>query len=354
MAINYICRGFDKDYYKFNAVVVSVQQSEEGIIDPYNIDIQEREWKNDINKKLKQLIDFEFEFGKSEAVYSEEAKVYYIFVCARYWKSRKMDGKSYKEWLKNRHRICIESLLECIKKLDVQKILIQPLFFGYRDIKEQDEVYKLLEKIYLQNTELSNREIYVIVNNREIFYQRYLYLSKLNRNCIDIQKFKQKYIDEQMEESFSYINSLIRTAEIKTKYKEKSIAKQLVEDMNNSSWLFDEYIKKYPGTASELAKNANIDDSTISKIKSHTYKAKSKKVIIALAIALDLTVDDRKRFINSAGFSYPNDKHDHFIEQQLKKKRYTNVTTFNNDIVKEYPEFIIETRSTRGYKKPDK
>lgn len=351
MAIKYICRGFDKDYYKFNAIVVPVQQSEEGIIESYNIDIQEREWKNDINKKLKQLADFEFEFGKSEAVYSEETKAYYIFVCARYWKSRKMDGKSYKEWLQNRHRICIESLFECAKRLNVHKILIQPLFFCYREIKEQDEVYRLLEKIYSQDTELNNIEIYTIVNNRMFFTENYFRLSKLRRNCTNMQKFKQEYIDVQMEESLSYSSSLMRIAEIETKYNTKSPVKQLYEDMNNSSWFFDEYIRKYSGTASELARNANINDSTISKIKSHTYKAKSKNVIIALAIALDLNVDERKRFINSAGFSYPNDKHDCFIEQQLKKKRYTSVVTFNKDIIDEYPEFIIETRATKGYKK---
>ncbi len=349
MKINYICMGFDKKFYNFDAYVIPVQQSAEGIIKPYNIDILQ--WRGDIKKKLEQLANFEFEFGKSEAIYSEVTGVYYIFVCAMYWKSRKLDQKSYEEWLKNRYGICIESLFECIKKLNVQRILIQPLLFGYYDIKDQDEVYRLLEKLYLQNTKMSNRKIYAIVNNGKIYCERYYKLSDIRKMRTDPQKFKQDYINEQMEKSFSYSNILVRTAEIETVYSKKSVIEQLREDLNNSSWFFYEYINRYQGTATDLAENANIDKSTISTIKSHKYREKSRKVVISLAIALDLTVDDRKRFINSAGFSYPITEHDRFIEQQLRKKRYTSVTAFNKDIVDEYPNFVIGGRSSGGYKK---
>lgn len=352
MKINYICMGFDKDFYNFDAYVIPVQQLEEGITKPYNIDILK--WSGDINKKLKQLTDFEFKFGKSEAVYSEVTGVYYIFVCTKYWKSSKLNQKSYEEWLKNRYRICIESLFECVRKLNVQRILIQPLLFGYYDIKDQDEVYRLLEKLYLQNTGLSNRKIYAIVNNGKIFCQRYYKPSEFIRRNTDMQKFKQEYINTQMEKSLSYSNSLIRNAEIETVYNKKSVIEQFREDMSNSSWFFDEYIQKYPGTASKLAERAGIDPSTISTIKSHKYQMKSRNVIIALAIALDLTVEDRKRFINSAGFSYPITEHDHFIEQQLKKKRYNSVIAFNKDIMDEHPNFVIKMRSSNGYNKSDK
>ncbi len=57
---------------------------------------------------------------------------------------------------------------------------MQPLFFGYCDIKEQDEVYRLLEKLYLQNTKLSNRKIYIIMNNEKFLCPRYYKLSKLS------------------------------------------------------------------------------------------------------------------------------------------------------------------------------
>lgn len=159
---------------------------------------------------------------------------------------------------------------------------------------------------------------------------------------ITAEECKQIYVENQIEKSMSYTNSLIRRAEIETKYKPKTIVEQFHADMNNSSWFFDEYINRYSGTDAELARNANISPSTISKIKSHKYEAKSRNVVIALAIALDLAVDDRKRFINSAGFSYPMTERDHFIEQQLRKKRYTSVVSFNKDIIDEYPKFVFK------------
>lgn len=349
MPIKYICMGFDKDFYNFDAYVIPVKQSEKGITAPYNIDILN--WRYDIKEKLDQLTDFEFEPGKSEAVYSEAKGVYYIFVCAMHWKNRNMNQKSYEEWRENLYGICMESFLECVKKLKVQRILIQPLLLGYYSIKEQDEVYKLLEKLYLQNIALSNRKIYAIVNNGKIFCESYNKSYILSRKNTDIKKFKQEYIKAQMEKSLSYGNTLVRTAEIETVYNKKTLMQQFYEDMNNSSWFFYEYIQRYPGTATELAEKANIDKSTISTIKKNKYNGKSRNVVISLAIALELTVNDRKRFINSAGFSYPITEHDRFIEQQLRKKKYDRVTDFNNDISDEHPDFVIGGRSSGGYNK---
>lgn len=169
----------------------------------------------------------------------------------------------------------------------------------------------------------------------------------MEKGLITYEDCKSIFVEEQMKNSYSYTNSLIRIAEIETRYKPKTIAEQFREDINNNSCFFDEYINRYPGTYSELAENANIDSSTISKIRSHKYNSKTLKVVLSLAIALDLTVDDRKRFINSAGFIYPNDEHDYFIEQQLRKKRYNNVREFNEDIWNEHPDFLLGAKSSK-------
>ncbi|MCM1507383.1 MAG: helix-turn-helix transcriptional regulator [Ruminococcus flavefaciens] len=347
MKINYIVKEFDKDFYNFDAVVVPVQQSKSGITGPYYYD---KAWHDDTEQKLKQLKDFEFEFGKSEAVYSEVTGVYYIFVCARDW-SRKLDRKNNKEWLKTYHEICFNSIFECIKQLDVQSILIQPLLFGYNNINEEGEVYKLLEELYTQNAELSNKKIYAIVNDLIVVNRKHsLAIYNLKSNRITKEEFKKEMIAMQMEQNRSYLCELRKKAEIETVYPEKSKVQQAYSELRQSSYFFDEYLNRYQGTASELAENAGIDKSTLSKIKSHTYKAKSKNVIIALAIALDLTVKEREKFINSAGFSYPITEHDRFIEQQLRKKRYNKVVDFNKDIMDKYPDFAIEARSSGGYK----
>lgn len=345
MTINYIVKGFDKDFYNFDAVVIPVQQSKEGIIEPYYYD---KALYDDAEQKLKQLTDFEFEFGKSEAVYSEATGVYYIFVCARYWKSRELDKKSYEEWLKARHGICFKSVFECIKQLDVQSILIQPLLFGYTQISEEGEIYKLFNEIYIQNADSSNKKIYVIVNNLIIVNRKHAKaISKFNRDRISKEEFKEEMINIQMEQDCSYLYELIKKAEIETVFQEKPKVQQAYDELKKSSYFFDEYLNRYPGTAAELAEKADIDPSTLSKIKSHKYNSKTRKAVLSLAVALDLTVEDRKRFINSAGFNYPRTEQDRFIEQQLRKKRYTKVEDFNNDIWDEHPDFMLGRKSSK-------
>ncbi|MBD5159849.1 MAG: hypothetical protein HDT23_06380 [Ruminococcus sp.] len=174
-------------------------------------------------------------------------------------------------------------------------------------------------------------------------------LQKLKNGKITPEEYKRIFIERKIEKSRSYTTKLIRPAEIETRYSEKYKIQHLHDNLNNSSEFFYEYLGNYQGRDSELAENAMITKSTISKIKNHTYKSISKNSIISLAIALDLTVEDRKRFINSAGFSYPVTEHDHFIEQQLRKKRYTTVQAFNDDICEEYPQFVISNK--RYYKK---
>lgn len=116
----------------------------------------------------------------------------------------------------------------------------------------------------------------------------------MNRGLIAPEKCKRICVKSEMEKSFSYTNSLIKIAEIETVYSKKSVIVQFHEDMKNDLGFLVEYINRYPGTDSDLARNANINNNTISKIRKRTYKARSKEVIIALAIALDLTADDKK------------------------------------------------------------
>lgn len=345
MTINYIVKGFDKDFYNFDAVVVPLQKSGTNKMEAY---YYEKEWIEDINATLNQLTDYAFEFGKAISARSEKTGRYYIFICSRYDVIHEEGRKAYSEWLETRHEICFKSVFECIKQLDVQSILIQPLLFGYTEISEEEEIYKLFEELYMQNADLSNKKIYVIVNNLIIVNRKHAKaISKFNRDRISKEDFKEEMINIQMEQNCSYLYELIKKAEVETVFPEKSKVQQAYSELKQSSYLFDEYLNRYQGTATELAEKADIDPSTLSTIKSHKYREKSKKVVLSLAIALDLTFEDRKRFINSAGFSYPRTDQDRFIEQQLRKKRYTRVEDFNDDIWEEHPDFMLGRKSSK-------
>ncbi len=353
MTINYICRGFDKDFYQFDTVIVPVTE-DYGMkrmfaFHEYSLD----DFRNDFNKILEKLPVSAFEPDRITTVKSEKTGIYYVFILIHSLDlvPSKITGiKKPKICDHENYVYCCEKVVECIKEIDAKNILIHPSF-NKADFNHHMDGDFLAKALKSNIDRFSQKNIYILVQEWNLIDPKIsISFSRMQRGSITPKECKQIYVESKMEKSLSYTNQLTRVAEINTKYKPKTLMKQFHDDMNNSSWFLDEYIKKYPGTASQLAENANIDNSTISKIKNHTYKTKSKNVIIALAIALDLTVDDRKRFINSAGFSYPIDEYDRFIENQLRKKRYTKVIDFNTDIEDEYPEFIIETRSSRGYK----
>lgn len=366
MTINYIVKGFDKDFYNFDAVVVPVSEA-------HNHDKSKQALSNccwrtlqryyfsydDANEIVRELPVREFVEKGIMAVKSEKKGVYFIFVLtstAECRFSNELTGLSDKRPVYEDYNGCCEKIAECINNLDVKNILIHPMLNWKKFVWEKDS--DLLANTLKNNIDrFSHKNIYILVEKiskrSNEFSNAY---DRMKKGLITPEECKQTYIKIQMEKSLSYTNKLIRNAEMETVYHPKVIAKQFFEDMDNDSWFFYEYIKRYKGTAVELAKKANISDSTISKIKKHEYKEKLKTVVISLAIALDLTVEDRKRFISSAGFSYPITEHDRFIEQQLRNKRYNDVREFNEDIWAEHPNFIIEVRSSKGgkNKKSDK
>lgn len=354
MTINYICMGFDKDFYNFEAVFVPVVEGrskrKQGVYVLHDYALMD--FRKDFNEIIQGLPESTFKTDGVTTIKSEKTGIYYIFIMIPFYNHipYRTSSEDWKTYCNEYYVSCCEKIAECINSLDFKNILIHPMF-------NKADFNPHMDSDFLANTLKSNidrfakKNIYILVADLDVFkvgYKTFNAFNRMRTGRITPEECKQIYVENQIEKSMSCTNRLIRIAEIETKYKEKSIMQQFHEDMNNSSWFLDEYINKYSGTASQLAENADIDNSTISKIKSHTYKTKSKTVIIALAIALNLTVDDRKRFINSAGFSYPITEHDHFIEQQLRKKKYTSVRDFNDDIINEYPNFIIETRSRKN------
>lgn len=359
MTINYICDGFDKDFYNFDAVVVPVvkwhNSKNELTVRGFREDFL-KDFRNDFHEIIQGLPISAFKPDRTKTVKSEKTGIHYIFIMIYpiEGKSDLMRRKILTILDDKNYSYCCEKIAERINELDVKNILIHPAL-NKADFNHNTDSDFLAKTLKSNIGRFSKKNIYIFVKISGIIDHKvanaFFYMQ---RGIITPEECKKIYAESEMEKSLSYTNSLVKTAEIETVYNKKTVIEQFREDMKNDSWFFDEYINKYQGTASKLAENAGIDKSTISTIKKHKYKEKSRKVIIALAIALDLTVDDRKRFINSAGFSYPITEHDRFIEQQLKKKRYNSVTAFNKDIMDKYPDFVIGTRALKGYQKEDK
>lgn len=357
MTINYIVNGFDKDFYNFDAVVVPVAEmiKDKSEQEVYGFRLQFlNDFRHDFREIMHGLPVSAFKPDRVTAVRSEKTGIYYIFVLVKsrdYMPRRTMNKRTLEIYRNRNYSYCCEEMVRYINNLDVKNILVHPSFNQVNFDINMDSDF--LEKTLKSNIDrFSRKNIYILVeelrkNDKAIENPIFL----MEKGLITYEECTRIFVENQMKRSLSYTNSLIRRAEIETKYKPKTIVEQFLEDMNNDSWFFYEYIERYSGTDAELARNANISPSTVSTIKKHKYNEKSKTVVIALAIALDLTIDDRKRFINSAGFGYPRTPHDRFIEQQLRKKKYNDVRKFNDDIEEEYPKFMIESKLSKKCKK---
>lgn len=356
MTINYIVKGFDKDFYNFDAVVVPVKEmnNSKGGQEICGFRLQFlSDFRYDSAEIIQTLPISAFETDDVTAVRSEKTGIYYIFVLVypHNHKPYSIMNRRTKEICRSKYySYCCKEMVKYINKLDVKNILIHPSFNQDKFNINKDSGF-LADTLRSNIDRFSQKNIYILVEELSAKdSETSAAFFNMRQGNITPEECVRIYVENQAQKSLSYTNSLIRVAEIETRYTEKSVMEQFFESLENTEKFFYEYINRYQGTAAELARKANISESTVSRIKKHEYKDKLRTVVISLAIALDLTVEDRKKFINSAGFSYPITRHDRFIEQQLRKKRYNDVREFNEDIWDEYPDFIIEVRSSGGYK----
>ncbi|WP_067726975.1 hypothetical protein [Oceanobacillus damuensis] len=86
--------------------------------------------------------------------------------------------------------------------------------------------------------------------------------------------------------------------------------------------LFD-YINQSGLTDPQVYKKAGMDRRHFSKIRSNTDYLPKKNSLIALAFALELTLEETDSLLQSAGYSLSrSDKKDLMVEFFLKKKQY--------------------------------
>ena len=89
----------------------------------------------------------------------------------------------------------------------------------------------------------------------------------------------------------------------------------------------------------EVYKRANIDRRLFSKIRNKKYKP-SKQTALALAIALELTIDETENLLAQAGYSLsPTQQFDVIVAHSIRKGRYDIHKI--NEVLYEYDQPLL-------------
>ena len=100
-------------------------------------------------------------------------------------------------------------------------------------------------------------------------------------------------------------------------------------------------IKERNMSEAEAYKKAYVDRRHFSKIKKDDYYAPNKKTVLAFAIALELTLDETKDLLQSAGYALSrSSKFDIIIVYFIENKNYNMFDI--NDVLYEYDQPIFE------------
>ena len=100
-------------------------------------------------------------------------------------------------------------------------------------------------------------------------------------------------------------------------------------------------IKERKMSESEAYKKAFVDRRHFAKIKKDEYYAPSKKTVLAFAIALELTLDETKDLLRSAGYALSrSSKFDIIVVYFLENRNYNMFDI--NEVLYEYDQPIIK------------
>lgn len=92
---------------------------------------------------------------------------------------------------------------------------------------------------------------------------------------------------------------------------------------------FYEYFETCGISAAKLAERIGCEKSTVSRIKNGQTLNPRKETVVALAIAMELTGEQRYDFIKCSGHAYPIDEMDYMVEQ-LMRDGFKNLSAIND------------------------
>ena len=235
---------------------------------------------------------------------------------------------------------CYETALHTAHALQCESIafpLISSGIYGYP--KEQAyEIASRTIQAFLQTHELT---VYLVLFDRaSIFgatswkdelleYIDDYYVSEAKKEPYNATRFRALKFEEKMEESIEYS---VQSAE------------QFVIDLEKLEDTFQQRLFRWIDLKQlnevNIYKKANITRKHFSKIRSNIYYQPKKSTAIALAIALELSIDDTLDLLRCAGYTLsPSKRFDIIIRHFIEREIYSTFTI--NEALFEFGEELL-------------
>ncbi len=201
-----------------------------------------------------------------------------------------------------------------------------------------EEVGKYIEKYYVPG----NDNIEVDDEHVQSFFQKIT-------NYLERKKKSEPTVPEQSSTDNEKTEFDITTAKkysITHPMSETIVSNRKIDDLMSQmdetfSCRLLRMIKERGMSESEVYKKAYVDRRHFSKIKNDEYYAPNKRTVLAFSIALELTLDETKDLLRSAGYALSrSSKFDIIIVYFIENKLFDMFEI--NDVLYEYDQPIFE------------
>lgn len=208
--------------------------------------------------------------------------------------------------------------------------------------KRIEEVGKYIEKYYVPG----NDDIEVADEQVQSFFGKISGYLKSKKDSDSDAEFEAPQIDEAESCKTQFDLSTAKKYRVTHSMSEAAVANRKIEDlMSQMDETFSQrllrLIQERGMSESEAYKKAYVDRRHFSKIKNDEYYAPNKKTVLAFSIALELTLDETKDLLRSAGYALSkSSKFDIIVVYFIENKSYDMFEI--NDVLYEYDQPIFE------------
>ena len=231
-------------------------------------------------------------------------------------------------------RNCYKSIFALVKENDIDSLSIPLLATGNYKFPKKLALQIAISEIesFLKQNEI---DLYLVVFDEESYSLSNEFYSDIdsyiNDNYVEEKKeieYEENKLDQGLECSVSALKKPFSTQKNKESTSINSISERSLDDVvGNLDKTFMEMVFSFADKKDisdvDVQKRANLDRKAFSKLKCGTTKKPSKGTALALAIALELNLDETKDLLARAGYALsPCSRQDLIVQYFIEREAY--------------------------------